>query len=101
RQLNRCRCPPSFPCSVRTLRRYPGAKLLLERADLLGGLREFRAEAAGLPDLKLVAEAGERDRVRDSRMRLQRLGQGHPALAVDLQDLAGAVERRCKLFALL
>src|SRR5262249_61037361 len=59
RQRVRCRGSPSFPCSVRAFRRYPGAQLLRERANLLGGLREFRAETSGLPDLKLVAEAGE------------------------------------------
>jgi hypothetical protein len=42
--------------------------LLLERAYLLGGLREFGAEAFGLPDLKLVAKTGKRDRVGNSGM---------------------------------
>ena len=49
------------PCGF--VRRSPGAQLLLERAHLLGGLREFRAEAFRLPDLKLVAEADEGDLV--------------------------------------
>src|SRR5262249_39935838 len=89
------------PCSVRAFRRSPGAELLLERADLLGGLREFRAEAPGLPDLKLVAEAGTGDLVLDAGVRLQRLGQDRPALAVALQPLARAVKRRRKLLALL
>src|ERR1700741_2394384 len=57
----RRRCPPSSPCSVRILRRYPGAQLLLERANPLGGLREFGAEALGLPDLKLVTNTGKRN----------------------------------------
>ena len=63
-----CRGPPSFPCSVRIVRRHPGAQLLLQRADLLGGLREFRAKASGLPDLKLVAEPGKGDFVADAGM---------------------------------
>ena len=64
---HRCRCPSSFPCSMRLRRRHPGAQLLLEGADLLGGLREFRAKAAGLPDSKFVAETNEGRRVGDSR----------------------------------
>ena len=36
---------------------------LLERAHLLGGLRELALKPAGLPDLKLVAEADESDRL--------------------------------------
>src|SRR5262245_54536769 len=86
---------------MRTFRRYPGAQLLLQRANLLGGLREFRAEASGLPDLKLVAKAGEGDLVLDAGMALQRLGEDRPALAVDLQHLARAVERSRELLALL
>src|SRR5262245_44675105 len=96
-----CRCSPSFPCSVRTFRRYPGAQLLLQRADLLGGLRELRAETTRLPDLKLVTEAGEGDLVLDVGMGLQRLGEDRPPLAIDLQHLARAVERRRELLALL
>ena len=44
---------------MRLRRRHPGAQLLLEGADLLGGLREFRAKAAGLPDSKFVTETDE------------------------------------------
>src|SRR5262245_66614139 len=86
---------------MRTFRRYPGAQLLLQRANFLGGLREFRAEASGLPDLKLVAEAGEGDLVLDAGMALERIGEDRPPLAVDLQHLAGAVERRRELLGLL
>src|SRR5262249_20414774 len=91
----------SFPCSVRTFRRHPGAQLLLQRANLLGGLREFRAEASGLPDLKLVAETGEGDLVLDAGVALERIGEDRPPLAVDLQHLARAIERRRKLLALV
>src|SRR6516165_1563435 len=91
----------TFPCSVRGLRRRPGAKLPLERADLLGGLDEFRAEASRLPDLKLVAKAGKGGLVRNARMCLERFGQHHPALAVHLEHLAGAEKRGRKLLALL
>src|SRR5262249_57282997 len=80
RQRVRCRGSPSFPCSVRAFRRYPGAQLLRERANLLGGLREFRAEASGLPDLKFVAEAGKRDLVLDAGVSLERVGEDRPAL---------------------
>ena len=59
------RCPSSFPCSERFFRRHPGAQLLLDRAHRPGGLRELRAKAAGLPDLKFVAETDERHRVGD------------------------------------
>ena len=79
------------PCASSAATREPSC--FLQRADLLGGLRELRAEASGLPDLKLVAEADEGDRVRDAGMRLQRVGEDHPALAVDLERLARAVER--------
>src|SRR5262249_42822583 len=72
-----------------------------ERANLLGGLREFRAEASRLPDLKLVAETGESDLVLDAGVTLERFGEDRPALAVDLQHLARAVKRRRKLLALL
>src|SRR5262249_56055696 len=101
RQRVRCRGSPSFPCSVRAFRRYPGAQLLRERANLLGGLREFRAEASRLPDLKLVADTGEGDLVLDAGVSLERFGEDRPALAVDLQHLARAVKRRRKLLALL
>src|SRR6185312_11547777 len=96
-----CRRPPSFPCSGRIPRRRLGSELGFERAHLLGGLRELAAKPAWLPDLKLVAETDERNRVADPRMGLQRLGQDHPPLAVHLQSLAGAVERRRELLALL
>src|SRR5262249_37961395 len=81
-------------------RRYPGAQLPLERANLLGGLREFRAKASRLPDLKLVSEAGTRDLVLDAGVSFERLGEDRPALAVDLQHPARAVERGRKLLAL-
>ena len=45
------------------LRRSPGAELLLERADLLGGLRELRAKAVRFPDLELVAQGDKGDLV--------------------------------------
>ncbi len=79
------------PCGPSAATREPSC--FLQRADLLGGLREFRAKAAGLPDLKFVTETGERDRVRDPGMRLQRLREDHPALAVDLEHFAGRIER--------
>src|SRR5262249_41111116 len=82
-----------------TLRRYPGAQLLFERANLLGGLREFGAKAVGLPDLKLVAETREGHGVGNSGMRLERLAQRHPALGVELEHLARAVERGRELLA--
>src|SRR5438132_14094306 len=96
-----CRGPSSFPCSERVFRRHPRAQLLLERAHLPGGLRELRAEAFGLPDLKLVAEAREGDGLRDARMLLERFRQDHPALAVDLERLAGPVERGREILALV
>src|SRR5262249_60403103 len=68
---------------------------------LLRGLREFRAEASGLPDLKLVAETGEGDLVLDTGMVLERFRKRRSPLAVDLQDFAGAVERRGELLARL
>ena len=86
---------------MRGLRRHAGAELPLERADFLGGLRKLRAETSRLPDLKLVAKAGERDGIRNSGMGLQGIREDHPPFPVDLQDFAGAVERRRKLLALL
>src|ERR1700704_5885395 len=86
---------------MRTFRRSPGAQLLFERADLLGGLREFRAKAPRLPDLKLVAQADKGDLVLDAGVSFQRFGEDRPPLAVDLQHLARAIEGRRKLFALL
>src|SRR5262249_38298869 len=101
RQRVRCSASPTSPCYVRASRRSPGAQPLRERANLLGGLREFRAETSGLPDLKLVAEAGEGDLVLDASVSLERFGENRPALAVDLQHFARAVKRRRKLLALL
>ena len=57
-------------------------------------------ETARLPDLKLVTETDERHRVGNPCMALQVLAQDHPALAVDLQCLAGAVERQREPLAL-
>ncbi len=81
---------------MRFCRRHPGAQLLLESADLLGGLREFRAKAAGLPDSKFVAETDEGRRVGDPGMRLERVGEHHAALAVDLQRLARCRRARAR-----
>src|SRR5262249_37541465 len=81
--------------------RYPGAQLLLQGANLLGGLREFRAKAPRLPDLKLVTDAGESDLVLDAGMALQRLGEDGPPLAVGLQHFAAPLTRRRELLALL
>ena len=86
---------------MRTFRRSPGAQLLLERADLLGGLREFRAKATRLPDLKFVAQADKGDLVLDAGVRFQRFGEDRPPLAVDFQHLARPVECGRKLLALL
>ena len=84
------RAPPTWEPSSR-----------LERAHLLGGLRELVLETAGFPDLKLVTETDERHRLGNARMTLQVLAQHHTPLAVDLQRLAGAVERESKLLALV
>ena len=59
------------------------------------------AKAAGLPDLKFVTETDERHRVGDPRMGFEGLGELNAALAVDLQRLAGAIERQRKLLALI
>src|SRR5262249_32984694 len=100
RQRPRCRSSPSFPCSVRAVRRYPGTQLPLERANLFGGLREFHAKTTRLPDLKLVTEAGTGDLVLDANVSFERLGEDRSPLAVDLQNLARAVKRRRELLAL-
>ena len=55
---------------------------------------------AGLPDLKLVTETNERNCVDDAGVPLEALAQRHAALAVDLQRLAGAVERQREPLAL-
>ena len=64
RQRQRCcrcrhhsRAPSGFAAAG------PDAQFLLECADLLGGLREFRAKAAGLPDSEICG----RDRRRSPR----------------------------------
>src|SRR5262249_1173365 len=61
----------------------------------------MRAEAFRLPQLKLLTEADEHDRIGDAGMRLQSLRQHHPALAVDLERLARPVERDCELLPLV
>ena len=61
---------PVLRARLRAATREPSSRL--ERAHLLGGLRELAAETAGLPDLKLVTQTDERDRVGDPRMTLQR-----------------------------
>src|SRR4029077_9824893 len=58
-----------------------------------------RAKASRVPDLKLVAEAGTGDLVPDAGVSFERLREGRPALAVDLQYLARAVERGRELLA--
>ena len=58
------------PSAFRAATWEPSSRL--ERADLLGGLRELRAKAARLPDLKLVTQTDEGDRVRDPGMALDR-----------------------------
>ena len=72
-----------------------------EGTDFRGGLRELAAKAAGLPDLEFVAETHKRHRIGNRRMGFQCLGELNTALAVDLQRLAGAVERQRKLLALV
>src|SRR3977135_3713745 len=86
---------------MRPFRRSPGAQLLLERAYFPDDLREFRAKAPRLPDLKLVAQADKGDLVLDAGVSFQRFGEDRPPLAVDLQHLARAIEGRRKLFAAL
>src|SRR6185312_11553385 len=78
-----------------------GAQLRFERAHRCGGLRELVPETFGLPDLKLVTQPDENDRVRDPRVQLQTLAQLHPALAVDLQRLARPIERQGQPLPLL
>ena len=56
---------------------------------------------SGSQNLKLVTKTGEGDRIADAGMGLQGFGEHHPALAVDLQHLAGAVERGAELLAFL
>src|SRR6185437_6973045 len=90
-----------FPCSERVARRRLGTKLGLERAHLVGGLRELVLEPAGLPDLKLVAEADEGHRLGDTRMTFETVAQHDPPLAVDLERLAGAIECQGELLVLV
>src|SRR5262249_24715223 len=51
--------------------------------------------------LKFVAEAGKGHLVLDAGVTLERFGENRPALAIDLQHFARAVERRRKLLAFL
>src|SRR5262249_56110539 len=68
---------------------------------VVSGVRELVLETAGFPDLNLVAETDERHCLGNARLSLQVLAQHHTPLAVDLQRLAGPVQRESKLFALV
>src|SRR5262249_17847138 len=93
--LNAGAAPHPFPCPL-VQHRTLGAEALRQGTHRRGGLREMRAETLRLPDLKLVTEPDERDCVGYPGMGLQLVGQHHPALAVDLDGFAAAVERHLK-----
>lgn len=67
----------------------------------MGGLRELLLETPGLPDLKLLTETDKRHRVGDACMTLEVVAQHHPTLSIDLQRLAGPVQRQGELLALV
>ena len=81
--------------------RAPAPQDLPQLANLRPCLRQVRRESVRLPDLELVPEPDEGDRVGDAGMALQALGEDRPALRIDLEDLARAVERRREPVALL
>ena len=65
------------------------------------GLFPVGDETVRLPKLKLVALANEGDPVGNAGVGLQRLGQNHAAVLIDLQDLALADQRGREVLVVL